>query len=119
AAAHGEQETAAGKLIEARYGLGRDDRIALGKERNAGAELEGTRCCGRERQRDERIVRVGVALGELAAGRKGRAVADRDMGVLAREQRRDAARLERARKLSDLDAVIGREMECADEHGLP
>src|SRR6266545_6433995 len=61
-----------------------------------------------KRQRHERIMRVRVALGQLAAARERRAAADRDVRMLAHEQRFEAARLECARQLVDGDAVIRR-----------
>jgi len=38
------------------------------------------------------------------------------MGVLAQKQRLEAALLERARQLADVDAVIGRKIEGAHPH---
>ena len=70
-------------------------------------------------KRDERIMRVRVALGQFAAAREWRAPADRDVRVLADEQRLEAARFERARQLGDLDAVIGRKMKNANAHAQP
>src|SRR5262245_62122254 len=49
AAADGENETAARKLVEARHRLGGDHGIALRDERNAGAELERASCRRRKR----------------------------------------------------------------------
>ena len=37
--------------------------------------------------------------------------------MLAEEQRLEAARLERGGELSNIDAVVGREMKGADVHG--
>src|SRR5262249_49824317 len=68
---------------------------------------------------DERIVGVEITLGQLAAAGIGRAPADRDMGVLAHEQRVEAAFLERARQFVDGDAVIGRKVEGANQHSPP
>ena len=48
APADGEHEASAGELIEASYRLRGDDRVALRKERNAGAEFEITGRCGCE-----------------------------------------------------------------------
>ena len=117
AAAHGKDEAAARELVEARHRFGGDDGIALRDERDAGAELEGARRRRGEGQRDEGIVGVRIALGQLAAAREGRAAAHRDVGVLADEERVEAARLDRLRQLADIDAVIGRKVEDADEHG--
>jgi hypothetical protein len=38
------------------------------------------------------------------------------VGVLAEEQRLEAARLERARELGDVDAVVGRKIKGANQH---
>src|SRR5438270_8133707 len=118
AAADPEDEAAARQLIEAGDAFRRDDRIALGNECDAGAEhqLSGRRCG--EGQRDERIMRMGVALRQFAAARERRLAADRDMGVLGDEQRFKAAVLQRARQLDDVDAVICRKVKNPDLHVL-
>src|SRR5271167_2814119 len=41
------------------------------------------------------------------------------MGVLTHKERFEAARFDRARQLTDIDAVVGRKVENADEHGNP
>src|SRR5581483_11524188 len=76
----------------------------------ARAELEPPGGGGRERQRHEGIVRVLVALGQLAAPGERGAPADGDVGVLAHEERFKAAILQRPRQLGDVDAVVGREI---------
>ena len=116
APAHRKDETAAREPVEARDHLGGDDRVALGQECDAGAELEFLRRRRGERQRDERIVGVRVALGQLAAARERRAPADRDVGVFAYEQGLEAARLERSRQLTGFDPVVGRKVEDAYVH---
>jgi hypothetical protein len=41
------------------------------------------------------------------------------MGMLAHEERLEAARFEGVRQFADIDAVIGRKVESANEHGTP
>ena len=65
---------------------------------------------------DERIVGVGVALGQLAAARERRLAAERNVGVLGHEQRIEAALLERPGQLGDVDAVVGGKIESTDLH---
>ena len=93
AAADGEDEAAARELVEAGDRFRGDDRVALRHQADAGAELERFGRRGGERQRDERIVRVRIALRQLAAAGERRTAAGRDMRVLADEQRFEAARL--------------------------
>src|SRR5262249_25419066 len=114
-----ENEAAARKLVEARHRLGGDDGVTLRNKRDAGAELERARRRRGERQRDEGIVGMRIALGQLAAAGIGRAPAHRDMRVLAHEQRVEAALLERARQFVDRDAVVGRKMKGANQHSPP
>ena len=116
AATHGEDEAPTRQLVEARHRLGGDDRIVLRDQADAGTELELLGGSGRKGQRHERIVRMLVALGQLAPARKRRAPADGDVGVLAYEQRFKAALLERTRQLGDVDAVVGREVVDANLH---
>ena len=93
--------------------------IALRNKRDAGAEPERARRRRGERQRDEGIVGMRIALGQLAAAGIGRAPAHGDMRVLAHEQRVEAALLERARQFVDRDAVIGRKMKGTNQHSPP
>ncbi len=64
-----KNEPAAGKLVEARNRFGGDDRVSLRHEGNARPDLESARRCRGERQCDERIVGMGIALRQLAAAR--------------------------------------------------
>ena len=59
---------------------------------------------------------MGVALGQLAAAGERRAAADRDMGVLGHEQRIEAAILERAPELGEVDSVVGGKIESPYAH---
>src|SRR6185312_13157847 len=118
AAADAKDEPPARQPVEAGDAFRGDDRVALGNEADAGAEhqLLGRRC--REAQRDERVVRVRIALGQLAAAAERRLAAGRDVGVLGDVERVEAAIFERARQLGDVDAVIGREIEGANPHSF-
>src|SRR6266550_8700493 len=64
-------------------------------------------------------MRMGVALRQFAAARERRLADDRDVGVLGDEQRFEAAVLQRARQLDDVDAVIGGKVKNPDLHVLP
>ena len=72
AAADAEHEAAAGELVEAGDLLRGDDRVALRDQADAGAEPQLFRHRGGEGQRDERVVRMGVALRQFAAARERR-----------------------------------------------
>ncbi len=116
AAADPEDDAAAGELVEAGDAFRGNDRIALGDQADAGAEQQ---LLGRRRgegQRDERVVGVGIAPGQLAAAGKRALPADRDVRVLRHEQRFKAALLERGGQFADVNAVIDREIENADFH---
>jgi hypothetical protein len=52
----------------------------------------------------------------VAAAGERRAAAQRDMGVLGHEQRIEAAILERASQLGEVDAVVGRKIESPYAH---
>src|SRR4030081_347317 len=80
-----ENEPAARKLIEAPHRLRGDNRVALRHQRNASAELERARRRRGKRQRDERVVSMGIALWQLAAAPLRRAPARRDGGMLPNE----------------------------------
>jgi hypothetical protein len=115
-AAHGKDEATTRKLVEACHRLRCGDRVALGDETDAGAEPQALGCRRGERERNEGIVRVFVALRQLPAAGKRGAPAHGNVGVLAHEQRFKAAALERTRELSDVDAVVGREVVRANLH---
>src|SRR5262245_48277962 len=67
AAADGENEPAAGKLVEARDRLGGDDRIALGQQCDAGTQLERA---GRRRRKRQCHERIGYANSAWAVRRR-------------------------------------------------
>jgi len=89
---------------------------SLGDQTDAGAEQQLLCRRSGKRQSHERIVGVGVFLGQFAAARKRGAPAGRDMGMLRHEQRTETVRFESTRQLADVDAVIGREIEDANPH---
>src|SRR5438128_491694 len=63
-------------------------------------------------------MRMRIALRQFPATGERAAPLDRDMSVLADEERFEATGLESACELAYVDAVVGREIECADKHGL-
>ncbi len=111
AAADAEDEAAVRELVEAGDRLGGDDRLVLRHQADAGADLELLRRRGGKGQRHERVVRVGVAFGQLAAAGEGRLPAERNMGVFGHVKRAEAAILQRLRQLGDVDAVIDGKIE--------
>src|SRR5579862_3284461 len=119
AAADAEDDAAARQLVEAGHRFRGDDRVALGNETDPGAEQQLAGRRRGERQRDERVVGVGVALRQLATAGKRALAAQRDVGVLRYEQRLKPARFERRRQLGDVDAVIDRKIENPDLHVMP
>ena len=116
AGADAEDEAAARKLVERGDGLGRDDRIVLRHQADAGAEQKLLGRRRREGQSHERIVGMRIALGQLAAAGERRAPAERDVGVLGHEQRIETAILERTRQFGEVDAVVGRKIENTYAH---
>src|SRR5437762_2025506 len=119
AAADTEDKAPARQLIEAGDTFGGDGRVALGYEAIGGAEQQLFGRRRREGQRDERIVRMRIALRQFAAARKRALAAGRNVGVLGHKQRFEAALFESARQFDDVDPVIGREIENADLHLSP
>jgi hypothetical protein len=111
AAADAELETPARQLVEAGDLLRGDDRVPLGNEADAGAEPQVFGDSRGKGQRDERVMRVRIALRQFAAARGRRAPADRDVGVLGYEQRLEPALFKRPRQLGDVDAVIDRKID--------
>src|SRR5260370_1608647 len=114
-----EDKSATGKLVEARHAFGRDDRVVFRDQANSGAQQKLSRGGGRERQGNEWIVRVRIALGQLSARWKRCTPTHGNVGVLAKAQRFESSRLERRGELPDIDTVIGREVECPNPHGTP
>jgi hypothetical protein len=94
AGADAEHEAAARQLVEAGDRLGVATGSCCGPA-DAGADLQLLRRRGGESEADERIVGVGIALGQLAAAGEGRLAAGRDVGVLGHEQRIEATLLQR------------------------
>ena len=72
ARADAEQKAAAAVHIQGGDGLGEDERVALGDERDARAELEGGGNAGRAGEGDVGVGEVGVGIGDDAVGRAGK-----------------------------------------------
>src|SRR5262249_16031688 len=94
----------------------RDDRVALRDQANAGAEKDFRSGSGGKRQRNERVVRMGIAFGQLSATGKRGAAGHWDMRVLRQKQRLEAALFGSAGQLADVDAIVGREVANTNAH---
>jgi hypothetical protein len=115
---HAEHEAPARDQVEGGEGLGRHDRLALGRQRDAGAERDPLGDGGGRGQRDEGIQRALVALGQLGlAGRWRRDAADRDVGVLGQVQRVEAPVLDLTGQRRDVDRLVRREDGDSVAHG--
>ena len=115
--AHTEHEPTTRLLVERRDRLRGDDRLPLRDETDAGADDEPLRDRSRDAERDERVERVLVLVGELrVAGRGRRDPARRDVRVLREVQRVQAAVLDRARELRHADRLVRCEHRDAELH---
>ena len=119
AAADPEEHATAREPVQRGHFLGRDDRVALDHEADAGAELEASRRGGGGHQGEERIVGRPVVARQLAAGRPRAPAARRDVRVLREPHRLEAALLEGAGQLVRRDRVLGGEHDDAVIHDGP
>src|ERR1700758_4657321 len=83
---------------------------------HAGAQFDGPGRLGGRGQHDERVHRVVVLLGQIAASRKRRLARQRNMRVLGRPDRLETALLKRAGKLRRRHRIIGKEHRAAEMH---
>ena len=107
---------AAGDEVERGDLLGRDDRVALDDQADAGTDPQPL---GRLRdggKRHERVERVPVLLRQAAAAWVRRVAADRDVGVLGEQQRLEAGVLRGAAKLRGRDREVRREGHETESH---
>ena len=118
AAADAEQKPAARDLVDRGDELCGLDRVALDDEAHPGADLQGLRRHRRRGQGDERVHHVVVLLAEFAAAGRRRLARARDVRVLGRPERLEAARLERLAELGRGHRVIGEEHRRAKIHLL-
>ena len=102
-------------MVEGGDGLGRDDRLALGGQGDAGAERDASVVTAAAAARaTSGSRRALVLLGQLGvAGRRRRAPADRDVGVLGEVERVEAPVLGLPGQLDDVHRLVG------GEHGDP
>jgi hypothetical protein len=111
-----KDETTPGESIKTGDGLSCDNWIALRHERDPSTETKGSRSRRSECKRNERVVRVRVALGQFAAARERGAPADWDVGVFTNEQRFKLARFELAGQLANIYAVVRRKVKNTNQH---
>src|SRR4051812_13132899 len=117
AGAHAKQEPSAGELVERCDLLGGRDWIALDDEADTGADQQALRGGRSGRERDKGIVRVRVLARKLAARRVWGLPLRRDVRVLGKEKRLEAARLRHSRDLGRGDGVVRRKHHHAEVHG--
>ena len=98
ASANAKDEATSGGSIKTGDGLSCDNWIALRHERDPSSETR-VRVARQRMLAQRRVVRVRVALGQLAAAWERGAPADRNVGVFTHEQRIKLARFELASKL--------------------
>src|SRR6184192_3727222 len=103
--ADAENGATVGEGVEARDLFGEHDRIALDDEVDTGGEPELLRRSGRERERDERVVRAIVLAWQIAARGVRRLARGRDVRVLGEEQRLEATLLGRTGNLVGADRI--------------
>ena len=116
AAADAKQETSLAHLVDRGDQLGGLDRVALLHQQHAGAEFDGLGNLAGRGQHHERVHRVVVRFGQVAASRKWRLARQRDMRVLGRPHRLETALLERAGKLHRRHRIVGKEHRAAEMH---
>jgi hypothetical protein len=113
-----EEEAAAAEVVERRDFFGEQQRVTLGHEHDAGAELDAR---GRSRgacQRHEGIHEVGVGLGDHAVGGAGEAAlrVHGDERVLGAPERLEAKGLGLGRHRAHVDEIGGQRNRNADVH---
>jgi hypothetical protein len=112
-----EREPSVGDEIQRGDGLGGDDRFALGDHADAGAEADTGRHGRGGAQRDERVQRSFVLLGQLrGARRRGSAPAGRDVGVFGDVQGCEFPFLGRAGQLDDRHRLVRGEHRDPELH---
>ena len=89
----------------------------LDDQADTAADPELRRCGGGHRQGAEEIVRAQVLAGKLGATRPRAAAAHRDVGVLWKEQRLEAALLGGAGEFAWMHRLVGRELDQSEIHG--
>src|SRR5512139_871783 len=119
AVADAEQEAPPGDLVDRGHRLGGLNGIALVDQADAGADLQLLRDRGRRRQRHEGVHGVVVLLGQLTPARPFRLARQRNVRVLGRPHRFEAAFLQGRRELRRRHGVVGEEHRRADMHGFP
>jgi hypothetical protein len=119
-AADAEQKAAVRHLVERGDKFRRLDRVALLHQAHPGSEFEpghGDRSGG---QRHKRVHRVVIAFWQFPAARKRGLARGRDVRVLGRPDRFEAALLQRRGEVDRGNRVIGKEHQRAEIHlGLP
>ncbi len=96
--------------------LREDDRVVLGDQRDAGAELEPLGHGGGLAQGHEGVEGAPVHLGEVAAHGGGGDAVDRDVGVLRQVEAGEPALLEAAGQAYGGDGAVGEEDGRGDPH---
>jgi hypothetical protein len=117
AAADAEQQPTVGQPVDGGDLLGGVDGIALDHKADAGAELDGRRDDRGGADGNEGIVGVVVPFRQLGAAGPGRFAAGRDVAVLGKPDRLEAARFRLGGELVRRNRVVGGKHRDADPHG--
>jgi hypothetical protein len=113
-----EHESPVREVVEAGDRLRGHDRVSLRHQADARSHAEPLGRARRQCQRDERVERPLVVVGQdRVAGRRGCALADRDVGVLRDVQRHEPTLLRRTRQLVGTHRLVRGEHRHAKMHG--
>ena len=109
-------EASVAEAIEARDLFGRDDRVALDDQADAGADLDLRGDGGSDAQRHERVIGAVVVTGQFRPARPRRRSTGWNVGVLGKPEAVESARLGLSGQRRRVNRFVGREDENANFH---